>query len=100
MSSTRQKLEEIKKILAEHKEEIRRKYGVVILGIFGSYTRDEQRATSDIDILIEIERPIGLKFFELWDNLENLLGCKVDLVRRKLLREEIKEDILSEVVEI
>lgn len=90
-------LEEIKKILREHKEEIREKYGVVILGVFGSYTRGEQKETSDIDILIEIERPIGLKFFELWDELEKILDCEVDLVREKLLREEIKSDILREL---
>ncbi|WP_448517608.1 nucleotidyltransferase family protein [Pseudothermotoga sp.] len=90
-------LEEIKEILSEHKAEIREKYGVVILGVFGSYARGEQKETSDVDILIEIERPIGLKFFELWDELEKLLGCEVDLVREKLLREEIRSDVLREV---
>jgi len=93
-------LEEIKKILSEHKEEIRRKYGVVILGIFGSYARGEQKKNSDVDILIEIEKPIGLKFFELWEELEKLLNCEVDLVREKLLREEIKSDVFKEVVRI
>ncbi|MDI3517045.1 MAG: uncharacterized protein PWP09_1111 [Thermotogota bacterium] len=41
-----------------------------------------------------------MNFYELWDELENLLGCEVDLVRRKLLREELREDILKEIVEI
>lgn len=93
-------LQEIKQILKEHKEEIKEKYGVTILGIFGSYVRGEADKTSDIDILIEIEKPIGFKFFELWDKLEKLLGCEVDLVRSKLLREEIRNDILKEVIEI
>ncbi len=88
-------LEEIKP-----KKEIREKYGVNIIGLFGSYARNEQREVSDVDILIEIERPIDLKFFELWDELEDLLGCKVDLVREKLLREEIKENILKDVVQV
>ncbi|WP_353684852.1 nucleotidyltransferase family protein [Thermodesulfovibrio sp. 3907-1M] len=92
--------DEVKAILEKHKDEIRKKYGVIIIGIFGSWARDEQKETSDVDILVEIERPIGLAFFELWDELEELLGCKVDLVRRSLLREEIKEDVLKEVVEI
>ncbi len=92
--------EEIKRILAEHKEEIREKYGVIIIGTFGSYARGEENVESDIDILVELERPIGLKFFELWDELEKLLGCEVDLVRAKLLRDEIKDDILKEVIEI
>uniref|UniRef100_A0A7C2Z2I3 Nucleotidyltransferase n=1 Tax=Hydrogenobacter sp. TaxID=2152829 RepID=A0A7C2Z2I3_9AQUI len=94
------KIEEIKKILIERKEEIREKYGVIILGVFGSYARGEEKETSDIDILVEIEKPIGLKFFELWDWLEKLLNCKVDLVRAKLLREEIKDDIIKQVVYI
>lgn len=93
-------LQEINKILTEHKDEIRKKYGVLILGIFGSYARGEENKASDVDILIEIEKPIGLKFFELWDELEKLLGCEVDLVRAKLLREEIRNNILKEVVEI
>lgn len=93
-------LEEIKRILGKHKEEIRRKYSVVVLGVFGSVARGEQEKTSDVDILVEIEKPIGLKFFELWEELEKLLGCEVDLVREKLLREEIKDEILREVVRI
>ncbi|HCZ06310.1 MAG TPA: nucleotidyltransferase [Thermotogae bacterium] len=87
-------VETIKSILEQHKDEIRKKYGVRIIGIFGSYARGDQSRSSDIDILIEIEKPVGLKFYELWDELENLLGCEVDLVRRKLLREELREDIL------
>lgn len=93
-------LEEVKRILSAHKEEIKKKYGVIIIGLFGSYVRNEQNKTSDIDILIEIEKPIGLKYFELWDYIEKLLGCEVDLVRAKLLREEIKDEILREVVSI
>ncbi len=93
-------LEEVKRVLQEHKEEIREKYGVVILGVFGSVARGEQKETSDVDILVEVEKPIGLKFFELWEELEKLLGCEVDLVREKLLREEIKDEILREVIRI
>jgi len=68
--------------------------------LFGSYARNTQNEGSDVDILVEIERPIGLKFFELWDELENLLGCKIDFVREGLIREEIKEDILKEVIKL
>lgn len=93
-------IDEIKRVISKYKEEIRKKYGVIIIGIFGSYARNEQNEASDIDILIELEKPIGLKFFELWDELEILLGCEVDLVRAKLLREEIRDEILKEVVEI
>lgn len=93
-------LKEIKDTLAAHEEEIRKKYGVAILGIFGSYARGEQNELSDIDILVELEKPIGLKFFELWDELENLLGIKVDLLtikavkQKPLLWKSIAEDVV------
>ena len=73
-------IQEIQRILKEHKEEIREKYGVVIVGIFRSYARGEQKESSDLDIIVELERSIGLKFYELWDYLENLLGIKVDVL--------------------
>ena len=85
-------LEETQRVLREHKEEIRR-YSVVILGVFGSVARGEHKKTSDVDILVEIERPIGLKFFELWEELEKLLGCEVDLVRKKLFEGIIKKEL-------
>ena len=93
-------IEEIKRIIKRHKTEIREKYGVIIVGIFGSYTRGEQRETSDVDIIVELERPIGLKFYELWDYLENILGIKVDVLtfsalkQKSLLWENIKENIV------
>ena len=93
-------LEELKKILAEHKDEIREKYGVVILGVFGSYAREEQKETSDVDIIVELERPIGLKFYEFWDYIENILGTKADVLtlsalkQKTLLWEKVKEDIV------
>jgi len=93
-------LEEIKRILAEHKSEIREKYGIVIVGIFGSYARGEQKETSDIDIIVELDRPVGLDFYEFWDYIENLFGTKVDVLtlsalkQKTLLWENVKEDIL------
>jgi predicted nucleotidyltransferase len=93
-------LEEIKRIIAEHKEEIRQKYGIVILGVFGSYARGEQKETSDVDILVELERPVGLEFYEFWDYIEDLLGTKADVLTLTALRqktqlwEKIKGDIV------
>ena len=50
--------------------------------LFGSYSRGEQTKDSDVDILVLLDksRPIGLKFFGMWNDLEELLGRKVDLV--------------------
>jgi len=93
-------IEEIERILKEHREGIKEKYGVVIVGVFGSYARGEQRETSDVDIIVELERPIGLKFYELCDYLENILGIEVDVLtlsalkQKTLLWESVKEDIV------
>ncbi|EEP60928.1 nucleotidyltransferase family protein [Sulfurihydrogenibium yellowstonense] len=94
-------LERIKKILKEHKEEIREKYGVVIVGVFGSVARSEESLDSDVDILVNIEKPIGLKFFELWDYLETILERKVDLLtmqavnKKPILKESIEKDLIN-----
>ena len=63
----------------------RQKYGIVILGVFSSYARGEQKETSDVDILVKVKRPLGLKFITAKLELERLLGLKVDLGRCQLL---------------
>lgn len=91
--------EEIDRILQEHKAELKEKYGVREIGIFGSYVRGEQRRRSDVDILVEFDVVPGLlKFIELEDYLSRLLGVRVDLVRKASIRKELRERILSEVV--
>ena len=55
-------------------------YGVKKIGFFGSFATGEQSSKSDVDIVVEFGRPIGLKFMELADYLEKLLGRKVDLL--------------------
>jgi predicted nucleotidyltransferase len=93
------RLEEIKSILQQHKEELRAKYKVKEIGVFGSYVRGQQKKQSDIDILVEFEVVPGLlKFIELEDYLSELLGVKVDLVRKSSIREELRDTILQEVV--
>jgi len=92
-------LEEIKTILQQHKEELRAKYKVIEIGVFGSYVRGQQKKRSDIDILVEFEVVPGLlKFIELEDYLSQLLGMKVDLVRKSSIREELRDTTLQEVV--
>ncbi|VVB60890.1 Nucleotidyltransferase domain protein [uncultured archaeon] len=92
-------LEEIKKILAEHKGELEDKFKVKEIGVFGSYVRGEQQKQSDVDILVEFYEPVGLfKFIELEDYLEKLLKIKVDVVSKKALKPHIGEHILREVV--
>lgn len=93
------KVDEIKEALEKHKEELREKFKVKEIGIFGSYVKGEQKKESDIDILVEFEEPVGLfQFMDLEENLSNLLDTKVDLVSKKALKPRIGEYILKEVV--
>jgi len=94
-----QSLDEIKRVLERHKEELKEKYHVKEIGVFGSFVRNEARKNSDIDLLVEFEKPIGLfQFLELEEYLSDLLGRKVDLVSRKALKPHIGKRILKEVV--
>ncbi len=92
-------LEEIKKILKEHKKELRERYFIKNLSVFGSYVRGEQTPESDIDILVEFEKPITLiQFIKLENYLSKLLGLKVDLVIKKSLKPYIKKQVLKEAI--
>ncbi|GCC10026.1 nucleotidyltransferase domain protein [archaeon] len=93
-------LEEIKRILTAHLKELEEKYQVKSIGIFGSVVRGEQKKTSDVDILVDFhEVPDLLEFVALERHLEEILEIKVDLVRKQVIRHELQDRILSEVVE-
>lgn len=92
-------IDEIKKILARHKDELRESFKLKEIGVFGSYVRGQQKEKSDIDILVEFEEVPGLfKFIELEVYLEEILGIKVDLVMKSALKPVIGKYILKEVV--
>ena len=92
-------LSEIKSILQSHKQELKEKYKVAEIGIFGSYVKGEQKDGSDIDIIVEFGK--GGKTFDNYMNLkffcEEILGSKIDLVLKRTIREEIRHNVLSEV---
>ena len=71
------------------------------MGVFGSYSRGEQRKTSDVDVLIEFIDPPGLLgYVSLENELSRYIGKKVDLVMRSALKPRIGQQILREVVYI
>lgn len=73
--------------------------GVRTLSLFGSVARDDATPLSDVDVLVEFDRPVGyFHLFELQERLESLLGCRVDLVTPGGLRPELKQRILAEAV--
>lgn len=90
--------EEIQEVLQRHKHSFREQYGLIEIGIFGSYVRGEQNEESDLDILVELEKPVGfVKFLRLENALSQLLGIRVEMVTRKALKPHIGKRILQEV---
>jgi predicted nucleotidyltransferase len=96
-------LEEIKSSLTNQKEEMKQKYKVKEIGIFGSYVRGEQKKRSDVDLLVEFESTSNLTlldFIGLENYLGKLLGVKVDLVEKHTLKPRIGKHVLEEVVNV
>lgn len=86
-------LAEIKEILIQNKLRLTEKYGISFMAIFGSYGRGQQTENSDIDILVDFKRPIGIEFIDLANELEKLLKTKVDLVSKNGVRPQYLKDI-------
>jgi len=90
--------QEIISIIKKSKREMKALYGVRKVGLFGSYVREQQRKSSDIDILVSFSRDIDLfDFIDLREFLEKQLHHKVDLVMESALKPAIGKRILSEV---
>ena len=90
--------EEITRILVSHRKELEA-LGVRSLALFGSVVRGEATSDSDVDILVEFSKPVGLfAFLEVKELLENLLGVRVDLVTRNALHPRLRDSILKEAV--
>ena len=87
---------EIKNTLLSHKQRLSSKYGLSNIAIFGSYA-NQQTQTSDLDILVEFNRPIGLEFIDLADELELILKLKIDLVSKKGIKERHLKSIEKEL---
>lgn len=90
--------ETLEKKLKQAKPYLLEKYYVKNIGVFGSYARNEQTTHSDVDILVEFSGPVGWRFIDLKNELEELLGLKVDLVTKNALKPQMKDDILREVI--
>ena len=88
-------------VLRKHLPELRERYGVRSLGIFGSFVHGEERKRSDLDVLVEFDRaPTLFGFIDLRDYLTDLLDVKVDLVMKSALKPAIGRHILAEVVSV
>jgi len=95
------KQEVVLQTLKQKNAELITKFGVKSLQLFGSVARDDATSTSDVDLLVEFNRPVGyFGLFALQDYLEKLLGCPVDLGTPDSLKTYIKERIMGELIRV
>ena len=83
--------------LKELKPALYNDYSVKEIGLFGSFSDGTFSDDSDIDLIVELERPIGWKFFSLELYLQKIFNRKIDLVTKNALKEQIKDSILKKV---
>ena len=95
------KRDDVLKILADHRYELRQQFGVKSLALFGSVARDEATEASDVDLLVEFARPVGLfGLFALQDHLEQLLDGSVDVGTPDSLKPRIRAHVLAESMHV
>lgn len=88
----------IREELARHKSFLEEKFQVSKIGVFGSFSRGNQRKSSDVDILVDFKKPIGWDFVSLKEYLEGVLDREVDLVTVRALKPRLRDSVLKEVV--
>lgn len=86
--------------LRELKPMLYQKYGISRIGVFGSYAIDAQDKDSDVDLLVELTRPLGWGYFGLASRFEELLHTKVDVATPNELKPAIKNQVLKQVIYI
>ncbi len=91
-------LQEIQNTLGNHKVRLFTAYSIKSMAIFGSYSRREQNDSSDLDILVEFSGKIGIRFIDLADELEDIIGFKVDLVSKNGIKEKYLRSIDSDLI--
>ncbi|MCD6261995.1 MAG: nucleotidyltransferase family protein [Deltaproteobacteria bacterium] len=88
---------EIIKKIKEQYPFLSKQYGICRIGIFGSVAMDSARPDSDVDIVVEFERPIGLKFMECVTYMENLFGKKVDVLTKDGIKNIRVKNVSTEI---
>jgi hypothetical protein len=86
--------------LRELKPALERDYGITRLRLFGSHARDQAREDSDVDLIVDLGRPLGLEFFGMEIELSERIGKKVDLATPEALHRVIRDRVLAEAVDV
>ena len=91
--------DEVLRILGKHRAELAERYGVIKLGIFGSMARDEATQASDVDVVVEMEKPDLFFLVHIKEELEKALHCPVDIVHyRSRMNGFLKKRINQEAI--
>ncbi len=95
------KRDDVLRILKQKSAEMAKQFGVKSVLLFGSVARDAATPKSDVDLLVEFNRPVGyFGLFALQDYLEKLLGCRIDLGTPDSLKPYIRERVMGELIRV
>ncbi len=85
--------------IAAHLRDLKERFRIRRIGIFGSFASGSEREESDVDVLVEFSKPVDIfTFLELKEHLEKLLDRRVDLVTEKALKPPIRDEVLKQVL--
>jgi len=84
--------------LRQFKQQYSEEYGIERIGIFGSVARGEQTVNSDVDVLVEFGRPVGIEFIDMSHLLEKEFNRKVDVVSRRGVKDKYLKEIERDIV--
>jgi len=90
--------DEIINLLTQYKPELQTRFKVRHLALFGSYARGDQQPDSDVDILVDVDPSIGLEFVSLAEQIEQLLGVRVELVSQRAIKPRHMKFIEQELI--
>ncbi len=91
-------LQEIQNTLIRNKRHLFSKYPIKSMAIFGSFARKQHNNESDLDLIVEFHGKIGIQFIDLADEIENIIGFKVDLVSRKGIKDKYYKSISADLI--
>jgi uncharacterized protein len=91
-------LYDIQATLSKHKSHLFNEYPLKSMAIFGSYSRQENKELSDLDLIVEFNDKIGIRFIDLADEIEKIVGVKVDLVSKNGLKEKYRKAIDNDLI--
>ena len=87
-------------VLRAARPQLAREFGITRLALFGSYARGEQHEDSDVDVLVEVDPSIGMRFIDLAERIEALLGVRSDVVSRRAIAPRQWERIEKDLVDV